>query len=149
VIVDRKWCLQRRSWLFTRDDWQGWHWSNQTAADDEKTKVRISKTLQKNLQKQQQWGGSTTVKKQVSGTASSVAFTPLQVCFFWCFTKILIVQVKNNFLFCFFFLTIVFAGSWNCQSASCREKSEWGECKILFQYSWFPKSQENVNVYYK
>lgn len=47
---------------------------------DEKTKVRISKTLQKNLQKQQQWGGSTTVKKQVSGTASSVAFTPLQVC---------------------------------------------------------------------
>lgn len=49
---------------------------------DEKTKVRISKTLQKNLQKQQQWGGSTTVKKQVSGTASSVAFTPLQVCFF-------------------------------------------------------------------
>lgn len=45
---------------------------------DEKTKVRISKTLQKNLQKQQIWGGSTTVKKQVSGTASSVAFTPLQ-----------------------------------------------------------------------
>ncbi|KAE8750529.1 hypothetical protein FOCC_FOCC002823 [Frankliniella occidentalis] len=46
---------------------------------DEKTKVRISKTLQKNLQKQNQvWGGSTTVKKQVSGTASSVAFTPLQ-----------------------------------------------------------------------
>ncbi|XP_052861768.1 U4/U6 small nuclear ribonucleoprotein Prp31 [Anopheles cruzii] len=46
---------------------------------DEKTKVRISKTLQKNLQKQQQvWGGSTTVKKHISGTASSVAFTPLQ-----------------------------------------------------------------------
>ncbi|OXU19250.1 hypothetical protein TSAR_014024 [Trichomalopsis sarcophagae] len=45
---------------------------------DEKTKVRISKTLQKNLQKQQQWGGSTTVKKQISGTASSIAFTPLQ-----------------------------------------------------------------------
>ncbi|XP_071639627.1 U4/U6 small nuclear ribonucleoprotein Prp31-like [Temnothorax longispinosus] len=41
---------------------------------DEKTKVRIFK----NLQKQQQWGGSTTVKKQVCGTASSVAFTPLQ-----------------------------------------------------------------------
>lgn len=46
---------------------------------DEKTKVRISKTLQKNLQKQQAWGGATSVKKQVSGTASSVAFTPLQV----------------------------------------------------------------------
>ncbi|KAK9880076.1 hypothetical protein WA026_008587 [Henosepilachna vigintioctopunctata] len=45
---------------------------------DEKTKVRISKTLQRNLQKQQIWGGNTTVKKQVSGTASSVAFTPLQ-----------------------------------------------------------------------
>ena len=45
---------------------------------DEKTKVRISKTLHKNLQKQQTYGGSTTVKRQVSGTASSVAFTPLQ-----------------------------------------------------------------------
>lgn len=45
---------------------------------DEKTKVRISKTLQRNLQRQQVYGGSTTIKKQVSGTASSVAFTPLQ-----------------------------------------------------------------------
>jgi len=46
---------------------------------DEKTKVRISKTLQKSLAAQKQvWGGSTTVKKMVSGTASSVAFTPLQ-----------------------------------------------------------------------
>lgn len=45
---------------------------------DEKTKVRISKTLQKNQQKQQVYGGSTTVRKQISGTASSVAFTPLQ-----------------------------------------------------------------------
>lgn len=45
---------------------------------DEKTKVRISKTLQKNLQKQQVFGGTTTIKKHVSGTASSVAFTPLQ-----------------------------------------------------------------------
>ncbi|XP_055382548.1 U4/U6 small nuclear ribonucleoprotein Prp31 [Condylostylus longicornis] len=45
---------------------------------DEKTKVRISKTLQKNLQKQQVYGGSTTVKRQICGTASSVAFTPLQ-----------------------------------------------------------------------
>ncbi|KAG4068146.1 hypothetical protein HA402_001571 [Bradysia odoriphaga] len=45
---------------------------------DEKTKVRISKTLHKNMQKQQVYGGSTTVRKQISGTASSVAFTPLQ-----------------------------------------------------------------------
>lgn len=46
---------------------------------DEKTKVRISKTLQKNLAIQKQvWGGSTSVKRHVSGTASSVAFTPLQ-----------------------------------------------------------------------
>ena len=45
---------------------------------DSKTKVKISKTLQQKLQKQQTWGGSTTVKKQISGTASSVAFTPLQ-----------------------------------------------------------------------
>lgn len=46
---------------------------------DEKTKVRISKALQKNLQKQNTtFGGTTTVRRQVSGTASSVAFTPLQ-----------------------------------------------------------------------
>jgi len=45
---------------------------------DEKTKVRISKTLQKNLQRQQVYGGATSVRKHVSGTASSVAFTPLQ-----------------------------------------------------------------------
>lgn len=46
---------------------------------DEKTKVRISKTLQKNLQRQNQViGTTTTIKKHVSGTASSVAFTPLQ-----------------------------------------------------------------------
>ena len=46
---------------------------------DERTKVRISQTLKKNLQKQQAtWGGTTSVKKQISGTASSVAFTPLQ-----------------------------------------------------------------------
>jgi len=49
-----------------------------TAQIDEKTKVRISKTLQKNLQKQQVFGGTTTIKKHISGTASSVAFTPLQ-----------------------------------------------------------------------
>lgn len=46
---------------------------------DSKTKARISKTLQQKLHKQNQvWGGSTTVKKHVSGTSSSVAFTPLQ-----------------------------------------------------------------------
>lgn len=46
---------------------------------DEKTKVRISKTLHKNLQRQNQIiGTTTTIKKHVSGTASSVAFTPLQ-----------------------------------------------------------------------
>ena len=45
----------------------------------DKTKVRISQTLKRNLQKQQAtWGGSTSIKKHVSGTASSVAFTPLQ-----------------------------------------------------------------------
>lgn len=46
---------------------------------DERTKVRVSQTLKKSLQKEQAtWGGATTVKKHVSGTASSVAFTPLQ-----------------------------------------------------------------------
>ena len=49
------------------------------ATVDERTKVRISQTLKKNLQKQQAvWGGNTSVKKVVSGTASSVAFTPVQ-----------------------------------------------------------------------
>ena len=48
---------------------------------DERTKVRVSQTLKKNLQKQQAWGRASTVRRsgEVSGTASSVAFTPLQV----------------------------------------------------------------------
>ena len=35
---------------------------------DERTKVRVSQTLKKNLAKQKaSWGGASTVKKQVSG----------------------------------------------------------------------------------
>ena len=46
---------------------------------DNKTKVRISRGLQKDLQKYQVYGGTSTIKKQhISGTASSVSFTPLQ-----------------------------------------------------------------------
>lgn len=46
---------------------------------DERTKVRVSQTLKRNLQKEQAtWGGATTVKKHIHGTASSVAFTPVQ-----------------------------------------------------------------------
>jgi len=47
---------------------------------DERTKVRISQTLKKNLQKQQAvWGGMSSItKRSTSGTASSVAFTPVQ-----------------------------------------------------------------------
>jgi len=48
---------------------------------DEKTRVRLSKTLQKEITRQNAYaaaGGQTTVRRQVSGTSSSVAFTPLQ-----------------------------------------------------------------------
>eukprot|EP00088_Acartia_fossae_P068978 TRINITY_DN887_c0_g1_i10.p1 TRINITY_DN887_c0_g1~~TRINITY_DN887_c0_g1_i10.p1 ORF type:complete len:521 (+),score=164.32 TRINITY_DN887_c0_g1_i10:49-1563(+) len=47
---------------------------------DERTKVRISQTLKKNMQKQQAvWGGMSSIgRKATSGTASSVAFTPVQ-----------------------------------------------------------------------
>lgn len=53
---------------------------------DERTKVRISQTLKKNMQKQQAvWGGASSIKgreaqarRAVSGMASSVAFTPVQ-----------------------------------------------------------------------
>ncbi|XP_033117802.1 U4/U6 small nuclear ribonucleoprotein Prp31-like [Anneissia japonica] len=46
---------------------------------DNKTQVKISKSLQRQLQKQQMHGGRSTVKgRETSGTASSVAFTPLQ-----------------------------------------------------------------------
>lgn len=46
---------------------------------DSKTKARISQKLQKTVQKQnQQWGGTSTVRKNIAGTASSVAFTTLQ-----------------------------------------------------------------------
>ena len=47
---------------------------------DEKSRVRMSKTLEKKVMKANQVaGGVTTIRKQVfGGTASSVAFTPLQ-----------------------------------------------------------------------
>jgi len=46
---------------------------------DKKTQVSISKRLQRNLANMNQsYGGKSTVRGQVSGTASSVAFTPLQ-----------------------------------------------------------------------
>merc|ERR1719430_2714470 len=57
-----------------------------SAQVDERTKVRISQTLKKNMQKQQAvWGGASSIKgsdkrarQAVSGMASSVAFTPVQ-----------------------------------------------------------------------
>jgi U4/U6 small nuclear ribonucleoprotein PRP31 len=46
---------------------------------DSKTKARISQKLQKTVQKQnQQWGGTSTVRKNISGTSSSVAFSSIQ-----------------------------------------------------------------------
>ena len=36
-------------------------------------------TLQRRLQQQQVYGGKTSVRGMASGTASSIAFTPLQV----------------------------------------------------------------------
>jgi U4/U6 small nuclear ribonucleoprotein PRP31 len=65
---------------------------------DEKTKVRVSQTLKRNLQKQQAWGGASTVKKQISGTASSVAFTPLQVRHNSCCSLFLLLEIggANN-----------------------------------------------------
>ena len=66
---------------------------------DERTKVRVSQTLKKNLQKQQAWGGASTVRRrgEVSGTASSVAFTPLQVNYLLTYAN-LFVDVNLNFL---------------------------------------------------
>ncbi|XP_063711949.1 U4/U6 small nuclear ribonucleoprotein Prp31-like isoform X2 [Symsagittifera roscoffensis] len=45
---------------------------------DKKTEVKLSKSLQRKLAKDQIHGGRTTVRQQISGTASSVAFTPLE-----------------------------------------------------------------------
>lgn len=48
---------------------------------DQKSRARMSQKLQKNLQKQNATvigGGSTTIKKQVAGTVSTVTFTPVQ-----------------------------------------------------------------------
>ena len=41
--------------------------------------VRISFPLQRQIQKNQVYGGKSTVRGAVSGTASTIAFTPLQV----------------------------------------------------------------------
>ncbi|XP_048477054.1 U4/U6 small nuclear ribonucleoprotein Prp31 [Rhincodon typus] len=49
------------------------------AQANEVTKARISKSLQRTLQKQSMvYGGKSTIRDRSSGTASSVAFTPLQ-----------------------------------------------------------------------
>ncbi|CAF0928488.1 unnamed protein product [Brachionus calyciflorus] len=45
---------------------------------DSKTKARISQKLQKTIQKQNQWGGTSTVRRNIAGTASSVAFSSIQ-----------------------------------------------------------------------
>uniref|UniRef100_V9KSA3 U4/U6 small nuclear ribonucleoprotein Prp31 n=1 Tax=Callorhinchus milii TaxID=7868 RepID=V9KSA3_CALMI len=46
---------------------------------NDSSKARISKSLQRTLQKQSMvYGGKSTVRDRLSGTASSVAFTPLQ-----------------------------------------------------------------------
>ena len=44
---------------------------------DERTKVRVSQTLKKNLAKQKaSWGGASTVKKQVSGINEYLQLLP-------------------------------------------------------------------------
>lgn len=55
---------------------------------DAKTKARVSKALAQKLHRQQQqYGGSTTIRRQMSGTAS-VAFTPLQVSVWGCLSDV-------------------------------------------------------------
>ncbi|VDP22964.1 unnamed protein product [Soboliphyme baturini] len=44
---------------------------------DQKSRVRLTKALHKNLQKQS-YGGTTSIKKNISGTVSTVTFTPVQ-----------------------------------------------------------------------
>uniref|UniRef100_A0A1I7YNS0 U4/U6 small nuclear ribonucleoprotein Prp31 n=1 Tax=Steinernema glaseri TaxID=37863 RepID=A0A1I7YNS0_9BILA len=53
--------------------------SIRAAAIDNKTRVRMSQKLQKRLEQQRQMsGGATSIRSKVSGTASSVTFTPVQ-----------------------------------------------------------------------
>ena len=66
---------------------------------DERTRIRASQTLKKNLQKEQAtYGGATTVKKQISGTASSVAFTPYQVLQKYTSLRLIIYVFKTIFI---------------------------------------------------
>ena len=90
---------------------------------DEKTKVGISKTLQRNLQRQQAYGGTTTIKRQVAGTASSVAFTPLQVT-----TRIRHIKLFQH---CADSIVIC-AGVGNCRSPGSGKEGR--QCQILFKY---------------
>ncbi|XP_003382952.1 PREDICTED: U4/U6 small nuclear ribonucleoprotein Prp31-like [Amphimedon queenslandica] len=48
------------------------------AAVDKKTQISISKRLQRQIQKSQVYGGRSTIQGATSGTASTIAFTPLQ-----------------------------------------------------------------------
>lgn len=47
-------------------------------AADKKTQISISKRLQRQIQKHQVYGGKSSIRGATSGTASTIAFTPLQ-----------------------------------------------------------------------
>ncbi|CAI4223173.1 unnamed protein product [Auanema sp. JU1783] len=49
-----------------------------TAVVDNKTRVRMSQKLQKQMERQRALGGVSSVRSKVAGTASSVTFTPVQ-----------------------------------------------------------------------
>lgn len=127
-----------------------------TAQVDSKTQVRITQKIQvsrfhllssghnivfsssqKHLQREKsQYGGTTTVhnRKQISGTASSVAFTPLQV-------------RSNDRSVNLMLMSIFSSGTRNRQSQCCRSgQNRHRKSEVFLKLVWIPKINRIVVV---
>ena len=116
---------------------------------DERTKVRVSQTLKKNLAKQKaSWGGASTVKKQVSGINEFLQLLPfssasiIRYChrpwFSWkiageklIFLSWLFYPYRN----CFFCGLYTFTRAGNRQSPSCWKEGGRSQCQVFLNIS--------------
>jgi len=69
----------------------------------------IQRRLQQQHQQQQVYGGKTSVRGMTSGTASSIAFTPLQVCTCVCIQCVYYISRSLFRLYVIAFAIITFA----------------------------------------
>ena len=111
---------------------------------DERTKVRVSQTLKKNLAKQKaSWGGASTVKKQVSGINEflqllpfSSALLPSTLIFLEnCGGKLIVYLDSFPYRNCFLCGLYTFTRAWNRQPPSCWKEGGRSQCQVFLNIS--------------